>query len=809
MQTWINIGRIGLLVFAWLNCANLLSAQPVVQVPFEADWEKQYRCLEADLLNRGKLAAVAAEAVRPEALILPEDRDPLDVVLRRTAALLKELQRQNPGLTLARETATAAALQARATGLSPDDKAARRDLYRQVCAVRRQIAFANPLLDFDQLLFTKHHRALYDHMCDQYYGMAARPGGGLYVLHQPFGNSPKLRDLLADARVGKGRLANTKLWGGTNGNPKIRFDGEGNLQGEPTVGGSFLAADVSFDGRQVAFAYVEATGDTRHRHHTDPTQGHWAEGRCYHLFRVNADGTDLRQLTDGTWNEFAPCWLPNGRIAFISERRGGYLRCGRTCPNYTLHDISAEGDDLRCLSFHETNEWHPSVTHDGRIIYTRWDYVDRHGCTAHQPWITTLDGRDSRAVHGNFSPRSTRPDMELDCRAIPGSHKFVATAAPHHGQAYGSLIIIDPRVADDDRMAPVQRLTPEVAFPETQGGREVYGTPWPLSEDFHLCVYDADRHLADGKAAARGDFGIYLVDSFGNKELVYRDPEIACLAPRPLRARPMPSATQELRPEPNATNATVVVMDVYDSLKPWPANTRIKALRVLQTYPMSVPSGQPPHDTGLRITTAGDSVNLVRHVLGTVPVEEDGSAHFQVPPNVEVFFQALDAEGLAVQSMRSATYLRPGETLTCQGCHEPKQRTPLQPVRQTLALRRPASRLQPDVDGSNPFSYPRLVQPVLDRNCVKCHNEHPDKAPNLNREPVARHWYASYNSLVTKYGFYNYGNPVRTVPGEFGARASKLYPLLTAGHHDLRLPPEDLHRIALWLDCSSLFYGVY
>ena len=160
--------------------------------------------------------------------------------------------------------------------------------------------------------------------------------------------------------------------------------------------------------------------------------------------------------------------------------------------------MAADGSDITCLSFHETNEWHPSVTHDGRIIYTRWDYVDRHGCTAHLPWITTLDGRDSRAVHGNFAPRGSRPDMELDCRAIPGSHKFVATAAPHHGQAYGSLVLIDPHVPTTTRMGPVRRITPEVGFPESQGGAQVYGTAWPLSEDYYLCVYDATMQPGAG-----------------------------------------------------------------------------------------------------------------------------------------------------------------------------------------------------------------------------------------------------------------------------------------------------------------------
>jgi hypothetical protein len=191
-----------------------------------------------------------------------------------------------------------------------------------------------------------------------------------------------------------------------------------------------------------------------------------------------------------------------------------------------------------------------------------------------------------------------------------------------------------------------------------------------------------------------------------------------------------------------------------------------------------------------------------------VPVEEDGSAHFIVPANREMFFQALDANGLAIQSMRSATYLHEGERLVCAGCHEPKDRAVAawRPV--PLAMRREPSKLQPDVDGSNPFSYPRLVQPVLDRNCVECHNKNAPKACNLGKEPIQKKWYASYNSLV-KYGFTSYGENLRTTPGQFGARASKLYEILSKGHYDVRLSPEDMHRLTLWLDLSTMFYGVY
>ena len=801
--------------------------------------EVQFVVLEHDLRKAAHFQRVAPETFHAQSLIHETDRDPVDVVLRRTAALLEDLNQmrgchghlarafpdalarcqchptrevkvdrplgQMPGAPdLAALERELSELQAAGARVDVADEEARLALFKRACGVRRKIAFSNPLVDFDKILFVSRHRAGFNHMCDQYYGVNAKPGGGLYVLRDPFGPEPQVRDVLADSVVERGRLAGQKL-----------------------DGGSCLSPDLSFDARRIAFAYVECRGDTDHRHHTDPTRGHWHEGRCHHLFRVNVDGTGLAQLTDGTWNDFAPCWLPSGRIAFISERRGGYLRCGRVCPTYTLYDMAPDGTGLRCLSYHETNEWHPSVTHDGRIIFTRWDYVDRHGCTAHMPWITTVDGRDSRAVHGNFAPRRLRPDMELDLRAVPGSHKFLATAAPHHGQAFGSLVLVDPRVEDDDAMAPVKRITPEIGFPETQGGAQVYGTAWPLSEKYYLAVYDARMKPGlgfQGGAYQRGDYGIYLVDAFGNKELIYRDPAVACQSPIPLRPRRRPPVMPEMSlahaeeqpfvaPPADAGDeppeATVAVVDVYNSRNAWPEGTRIKQLRVIQILPMTVPSGRPPHETGLREPSSRDSVVLARYVLGTVPVEEDGSAHFAVPAHKEILFQALDEDGLAVQSMRSATYLQAGERLLCIGCHEPQHRSPPRPEGVPLAMRRSPSRLRPDVEGSNPFSYAHLVQPVLDRHCVGCHAEHPDKPMGLAREPIQRHWYASYANLAPDYGFWDYGDGHRTTPGRFGARAAKLTELLDENHYDVELPPEDRHRLTLWLDLCSIFYGVY
>ncbi|MDR1491581.1 MAG: discoidin domain-containing protein [Planctomycetaceae bacterium] len=784
----------------------------------DADTEQinEFLQLTQNIKEKAKFDKVAAETFLPDSLILDGDRDPVDVVLRRTVALLADLKTLEASPDFSGYEKTLTALKNEAEKISVEQKKQRIELFVKITALRRQIAFSNPLLNFNELLFVKKHRATYNHMCDQYYGVNLPSGGGIFVLSNPFGKDgkkPEVRNLLENSVVQSGRLGGKKL-----------------------VTGSFLSPDISFDARKLAFAYVECAGDKAQRFHTDPSKGHWHEGRCFHVFTCNIDGSDLRQITDGTWNDFDPCWLPNGRMAFITERRGGYLRCGRECPTYTLFDMNPDGSQIRCLSYHETNEWHPSVTHDGRILYTRWDYPDRHGCTAHHPWITTLDGRDSRHVHGNFSPRNKRADMELDCRMIPDSPKFIATAAPHHGQAYGSLILVDPRVEDDDAMAPVKRLTPEVAFPESQGGAQVYGTPFPLSEKYYLAV--ADFSMNAGKGAewhnrnhTRGDYGIYLADAFGNKELIYHDAEIGCNSPIPILSKPTPSAppqkiSADIEPQPYLTplrdknnllpklsEGTVSIVNVYQALRPFPKDTKLKELRVIQLIPMSVPSGRPPHEIGFREPTSMDSVVLARYVLGTVPIEDDGSVHFTVPPRRELMLQVLDEDGLAVQSMRSSVYLHDGEMLSCNGCHEPKTSASLRTATVPKAFKRSPSQLKPDHPDANPFSYPRLVQPVLDKNCVSCHATERAKGtknvPNLAKDPIKNKWYASFNELVPKYGFYSYGEPLRTTPGKFGARNSKLYAILKKGHHDVKLTPEEMHRLTLWLDCVSIFYGVY
>ncbi|MGA2617537.1 MAG: hypothetical protein ABSF26_08015 [Thermoguttaceae bacterium] len=731
--------------------------------------------------------------------------------MRTTRALLADLNRCGPvghGSKLEQELA---GLAAQVAALDVARKVDRFALFQRVCTLRRRIAFSNPLLDSGSIVFVKRRLAAANHMCDQYYGNFARAGGGLFLLQDPFGRSPRVKNLLEGSTVENGRLRTKAL-----------------------QGGSFLQPSLSYDGRTVVFAYTQSGS-------SDPKWGvemkerpPWTAETSYHIFRVAIDGTDLIQLTDGPWNDLHPNWLPDGRIVFISERRGGFGRChGRPVPLYTLHAMDADGRNLLRLSHHEGNEWHPSVNNDGMIVYSRWDYVDRGHNQAHHPWITTPDGRDPRSIHGNFKPsHDLNPDMELNVVAIPGSRRYVATAAAHHSQAYGSLIVIDPRVPDDDALAPVRRLTPDVGFPETaEQGALAYGTAWPLSEHYYLCVYSPS---GDGH-------GIYLLDAFGNRELLYRDLQIGCLGPVPVQPRPTPPIVPAVG-EParlteyptfravgdehavdttrsaTAEKAVVSLINVYDSLYPLPAGVKIRAIRIMHLLPKSTPLHHKPQ-------IGYGSETSARAVLGTVPVEEDGSACFYLPPGKSVYFQGLDQRGCAVQSMRSATYVHDGEKLTCAGCHERKGRSP----RQTLAgppkaLGREPSDIQPEVEGSNPLSFPRLVQPVLEKHCVKCHGQNASEPPDLRQGDWQQdkfHWYQSYRNLrpyAFHYGAprndkvenqYDRWQPARTLPGKFGARASRLLLLLDKGHYDVKLSPEELRRIIVWLDANSDFFGAY
>ena len=842
---------------AWKGCLIGLVAACGLAAHADDDFlgeaAKTYRLLARDIAHwnetrpwtRGATSAPkyqppAEEAFNRQALIWPEDRDPLDVLLRRTRALYEDLQSSPDAQNVfAQDGAALAALTADAAKTPVTDADARFALFLKTMRLRRAIAFKNPLLKtIDKLLFIT--REVFPtqeldwgtHICDQFFGFHARLkestiDDGLYVLEDPFGDCPKLVDLLYDRKVENGP------WKGRKLRTKHGWDARN------TCG--FLAPDVSFDGQEILFCATRAKPEIRK----------WNDDTVFHIFKCRADGSRLEQLTSENVNDLFPCWMPNGRVSFVSERRGGYGRCHRReVPNYTLYSMFPDGSDITCISWHETNEFEPSVNNDGMIVYTRWDYVDRGFNQAHHAWIAYPDGRDPRELNGNTRTRQdVGPHAEHSVRAIPGSRKYVATAAGHHTLQRGSLIVIDPSVPDDDAMAQVKRLTPDQLFPESEANNTLYhhsgayATAWPLSETYYLCVYDGDANVQYGPIdAQRRKYNITLLDAFGNKIEVFAHPTISCLDPMPLQARPMPPAIPHktlvgrprradgslpphIPPEELPKTATVGVVDVYNSRYEFPKDVPIKALRVWQVLPKVEPFVGIPR---LGVTDEQPG----RQCLGTVPVEDDGSAYFKIPVNVPVYFQALDADGCAVQTMRSDTYAAPGETLTCNGCHDRRDQLAKQaPDKTPRAMRRPPSTLCPEPSGSKPFNYPRLVQGVLNAKCVSCHSPanakfDAKKMPNLTKGDIGANPYQFHTSFVELIagGYVQYYTKVYkgkdwykigrqrddffqsySEPGKVGARGSKLYALLKAGHHGVQLTQDEWRRLILFMDSNGAY----
>ena len=666
------------------------------------------------------------------------------------------------------------------------------ELWRRVHGLRRRIAFANPLAQTGPLLFVKRVPSAFSHQLTQYLGRDARPGGGLFVLEEP-GTSMRCRQLAKEL---------------------------------PT--GSYLLPDVSFDGQRVVFAFCKVDKPPRNRDDHGEV--------FYHLYEVRADGSGLRQLTDGPYDDIAPRYLPSGQIIFLSTRRGGFHRCGRgPCPTHTLHLCEADGSKVRTLSWHETHEWDPCVLNDGRVVYTRWDYVDRHAVHYQMLWSCRPDGSLAAAFYGNntFSPVGV-----WEARPVPGSARVMATAAAHHAMTAGSIILLDVARGIDGPL-PIARLTPDALFPESEapvsngrGGHwhapvgvpqkptvppeqrrwpgHCYRSPWPLSETCFLAAYSYDALIGEPSPNPPEMFGLYLCDAFGNRELLYRDPAISSLWPIPLRPRRRPPAVPSSAEEGRAGEGLLFLQDVYESFPPLPART-VRRLRIVQVLPKSTPHANSPR-VGLPNASPG------KQVLGTVPVEADGSAYFRAPAGTPLAFQALDERGMAVQVMRSIVYLQPGETASCVGCHEPRSQAP--PVQPTAkALFRPPSAIEPGPDGSKPLSYPLLVQPVLDKHCVRCHSgAKPKKGIVLTGEPQGQ-FSCSYNALAPRVSWSAWGGrggDFRKVnceplsrPGFFGARGSPLMQMLLEGHNKVELSPSDLERLVTWMDANALFYGTF
>lgn len=651
----------------------------------------------------------------------------------------------------------------------------RLQLYRGVRWAVRKIGLKNPLIDSSPIVFMKRKRFICQMLHEYlgyYYDYKDIAGGGVFILEKP-GQSMNARDLIGD------RL------------PK----------------GNFTTLSLSYGAHTVYFAFSERAEQKPDFYSNDRNS--------FHIYAMNADGSNLRQLTEGVEDDFNPCPLPDGGIAFMSTRRGGFGRCHNPwepLPTYSLHRMNPDGGDIRTLSYHETNEWHPSVLHDGRIVYTRWDYVDRSAANFHGLWTSNPDGSNPMSLFGNYTMKINACYQPT---AVPGSKRILFVAGAHHAAVGGSLVLfdpdraaLDPQTGEDD-FSSLEFLTPEVCFPEAPGWPSSYfHSPCPLSENYYLVSFSFDPLPGMGPNVDEDTTtGLYLMDRFGNMELLYREEGISSMYPIPLRSRDVPPILPSVLDPKLGEQGEFMLTNVYQGHFPIPKDRPIRALRIFQILPKS------ETHVANRPRLGYANAESARMLLGTVPVEEDGSAYFRVPARVPLAFQAVDESGRAVQGMRSITYLQPGERRGCVGCHEPVGRA-AEPVRPTAFVREPSS-LQPGPDGSMPWNYTRLVQPILNRRCVQCHD---GKGPSQDRPALTGEsgdlFTVSYESLRSFVRYYEWGensiSQITTRPNEMPAGVSPLFKIIDGSHKDkVNLNDEERRNLYLWLDGNAAFYGCY
>jgi hypothetical protein len=655
-------------------------------------------------------------------------------------------------------------------------------VYFQARWAVRKMTFASPLLNFDKVLFVQRSPGTYSHMSDQNYGWWSRPGGGICVLENFRQDRPQTRML------------------------------------QPLPQGcSYNYVDVSYDGKKVLFSwckhYANLDGDDNKF-----DKSHLAEDGFYHLFEINANGTGLRALTGGKYDDFDGRYLPDGRILFLSTRRGrglqvgrasaqattqaalgdSYVRCGggpqRPVAVYTLHTMNADGGGIRGISAFESFEWTPSVASDGRILYSRWDYVDRSNGPFMKLWATNPDGTNPHIVWGNDS---CTPNATFEPRSIPGSRKIVFIGSAHHSITAGPIVLLDPNVAVDSTAA-LTKLTPEVPYPEAVGFPDSYFTSaYPLSEQLYLVSWSNQALGFEGSANPANATGVYLFDTLGGMELLWRDEKLSSMHPMPLTTRPLPAPHADTTAT-DGQEGRMLLLNVYSGL-PGAAPGSVKALRVV-----AVPAKTHPSQSYPTIGVMGEDPGKL--VLGTVPVQPDGSACFRVPSGVNVFFQALDADGAAIRTMRTITYVQPGQTLSCVGCHDPRNVAPANT--RPMALKAAPSKLHTGPDGSWPMRFDRLVQPVLDANCTSCHKRGAQAAKlDLTGTSAWKNLVDAGKPSIREQVRSHYYTP--SMPGKTVARDAYLLPILKAGHYGVKLSPADIQRLTLWLDLYAQNQGFF
>ena len=542
----------------------------------------------------------------------------------------------------------------------------------------------------------------------------------------------------------------------------------------------------------------------------------------YHLYEIQADGSGLRQLTfaEGV-SDIDPLYLPNGDIVFSSTREPKYCMCNRhiMC---NLFRMTGDGANIHQIGKSTLFEGHGALLPDGRILYYRWEYVDRNFGDAQGLWTTYPDGTNHAVYWGN---NTQSPGAVINAMPLPGTQRAICVFSSCHDRPWGALAIIDRRLGVDGtenglRSPSVIRTWPESAMDLVGEGdfskynwdtfmsvKPKYEDPFPLDAQYFLCARTLDR----GEKT-----GLFLLDSFGNELLLHAEEEdspMGCFDPMPLAPSERPPVLPD-RSDFNADKGYFYVANVYEGTHlEGVAPGTAKYLRVVEspekrTFTHPAWDGQGQQAPGM---SWHDFNN--KRILGTVPVEEDGSAWFSAPADTFLYFQLLDAQGMMIHSMRSGTVIQPGETQGCTGCHEDRlSAPPLANAMSVDALARPPSELNGWHGPPRFFDYLREVQPVFDRHCVRCHDYGQEAGETLilagDRDLVFN---TSYNELWRKGIIHAVGaGPAQIQPAySWGAHASKLSRSLLEPHHDVELDAESIDRVITWMDINAPYYGEY
>jgi len=661
-----------------------------------------------------------------------------------------------------------------------------RKIEQQLKALRQEAMLAHPALKFDKLLFIKR-KPYSAHIYEDHHHRGE--DSNIYLL------SP----VTADGKVSK--LV-----------PELD-------------GGLFGRFDLSFDATKVAFCYkknMEAGKDKK------------GQPNSFHIYEIRLDPStgrkvpgSLRQLTFGgkeeaeaignscggrdyAFHDTDPCYLPNGKIIFVSARSQRNVFCFGTTVS-SLHIMDADGKNMQCLSQSPLTEMGPTLLSDGRIVYTRWEYVDKGLGNGQSVWAVRPDGS---CVDHVFKNSTMRPSGMIHTRSIPGSSRLVTVANPHCGRSGGSVILIDNRQTRRSEEA-MTSITPEIAYPcmyHSIWHMGYFLTPYPFSEKFFLVSHVPG--IKDEKKPTK--YGIYVLDAWGNRAKLYGDPKISCFEPMPLRPRCQPAkiaptmVAEVKQKSKQKETGTLFLQDVYEGMTGIERG-RVKYVRVMGVLPW------PWSENGMfRLGLAGNVHR--KRVYGVAKVHEDGSACFEVPAGENIFFQALDENFMQLQHMPTFINMRPGEKRSCIGCHEHRRKAPNMAPAYPLAMRLPAQTLAPQPGDTGPrmVHYTADVQPILDKHCVGCHGaSNPKGQLDLTGVP-SETWNRSYENIMGKglvsskhCGFGRSG--FRPLPPlSFGSHLSKLAERIrTEDPCKAEVSREEFIRIVTWIDANAPFYGTY